>query len=97
MRNNTCEACGLPVLRRLRGEADRYITLDREPVSEKRLRNPLHRHRLRALDGGRAYLHDHMRDRLELARTPAERLSGVRRVDPLEDYLWHAEHQCGGR
>ncbi|MCZ4498521.1 MAG: hypothetical protein JWQ74_1074 [Marmoricola sp.] len=97
MKNNTCETCGVRVLRRPAGESGRWVTLEASTVRPGRLRRGV---RVRVIDGGKAYLPDHMAERLDLHQTPAQRLAltATRRpVDTVEDYPHHVEHQCGGQ
>lgn len=94
--NNICAACGRAVVWSKRAEDGRSVALDAEPLRPSRYAP---KRGTRIVDARKAYLPDHMSERLDLHRTPADRLARDRLVPPehLADYPWHAEHKCGGR
>ncbi|MFC5676039.1 hypothetical protein [Aeromicrobium endophyticum] len=96
MKNNTCETCGVAVRRVPKGEGRGMVVLEPGVVRRDRVG----RRRARVLDAGKAFLPDHMAERLDLRQTPAQRhVGGMRRrpTNEVDEYEWHLEHQCGGR
>jgi hypothetical protein len=85
MKTNTCDTCGLPIMRVRRGERpDKWIDLQPEPLGVNPARGRLRRG-ARYLDGKTAFFPDDMTARI--------RGTG----DRLADFPVHLEHQCGGR